>query len=70
MTDWIGDAPDPHRAATMLVAILSMSNKVRDTWFLAERRHLLEEMQEAIQAARLEIEAFAEGLIFRSDDSG
>jgi hypothetical protein len=54
----------------MLVAILSMSNKVRDTWFLAERRHLLEEMQEAIQAARLEIEAFAEGLIFRSDDSG
>lgn len=58
----------PQRAELMLVAILSMSNDAEAAKDPFERRMRLNEMQAAIRQAKDEIEAFAEGMIFRADD--
>lgn len=67
---WSGEhgSPDPLRAATMLMAILVMSNDAERERDPFGRRMRLNEMQESIQAARIEIEGFAEGIMFRSGD--
>ena len=52
----------------MLVAVLAMSNDAEACRDPFERRMRLNEMQAAIQGAKSEIEAFAEGLLFGSDD--
>ena len=58
--------PDPN--AVRLVAILAMSNKAEASKDPFERRIKLNEMQAAIQAAKSDIEALAEGLMFLKDE--
>lgn len=66
MIDWAeqlkGEGPDMN--ACRLIALLDLSNiaeRERDPF---QRRLRLNEMQEAIQSAKSDIEALAEGLIF------
>lgn len=66
---WIGDSPEVSRPAVMLVAILDLSNAAERMQDPFTRRIALNELQTAIQGAKTEIEAFAEGMIFSGDDS-
>lgn len=66
---WIGeDHPRASRPAVMLVAILSMSNDAERESDPFRRRIKLNEMQAAIQGAKGEIEAFAEGIVLAPDE--
>lgn len=66
---WTGGTPaSASRASVMLVALLSLSNDAEMAKDPFERRMRLNEMQAAIQLARGEIEAFAEGMLFGGGD--
>ena len=67
--DWmaLADPPTTTRKAEMLVAILLMSNDAERMSDPFTRRIALNEMQDAIQSAKPEIEAIAEGLLFLDD---
>lgn len=70
MIDWTEQlkGESPNMNAIRLIAILDLSNiaeRERDPF---QRRLRLNEMQEAIQSAKPDIEALAEGLIFAAGD--
>lgn len=64
---WTGSVPNPHDPAVRLVGILFLSNEAEAASDPFERRMRLNELQAAIQAAKSDIEAMAEGLIFGGD---
>ena len=65
---WVGELPDARRPVMMLVAILELSNAAEVERDPFARRMRLNEMQDAIQGAKDELETFAEAIMFLSDD--
>jgi len=66
---WTGETPSGvDLNAVRLIAILHMSNEAELARDPFVRRIRLNEMQEAIQAIKPDIEALAEGLIFGGGD--
>lgn len=67
---WTGVEVDgPRDAAVMLIAILAMSNDAEARRDPFTRRIALNEMQAAIQSAKSNIEALAEGFMLGGDDA-
>lgn len=67
--DWTGgEAPGVRDAAVLLVAILFLSNEAEKERDPFARRMRLNELQAAIQSAKPQLEAYAEGLAFGGDD--
>jgi hypothetical protein len=64
---WLGDyeVPDRDRPVILLIAVLTLSNNVERMTDPFTRRIALNEMQAGIQAARSEMEAYAEAVMFR-----
>lgn len=63
-TFWMGEDPETTRLnAVRLVAFLALSNEAEAATDPFVRRIRLNEMQAAIQAAKSDIEAIAEGLM-------